>query len=124
MADIDIRLVARLRITPGNLDAFKAGVREAADVTHRQDSVLSYEWYLNDAGTICDVLERYADSDAFVTHIRGRVGTEILPKLREIWELEFLYVYGDLSAEAEAEFRDIANDERFALFRPMVGYTR
>ena len=124
MAGNDIRLIARLRIAPNHLEAFKAGVREAADVTHQQDSVLSYEWYLNDDGTICDVLERYADSDAFVTHIRGRVGTEILPKLREVWELEFLYVYGDLSPEAETEFRAIANDERFAVLRPMAGYTR
>ncbi len=62
--------------------------------------------------------------DAFVTHIRGRVGTEILPKLRQTWELEFLYVYGNLSAEAEAEFRGFASDDRFAVFRPLTGYTR
>lgn len=124
MANNDIRLLARLRIDPDKLDAFKAGVREAAEVTQRQDTVLSYEWYLNDDGTVCDVLERYADSDAFVTHIRGRVGTEILPKLRATWELEFLYVYGNLSAEAEAEFRDFASDDRFAVFRPLTGYTR
>ena len=124
MAGNDIRLLARLRIVPENLDAFKAGVQEAATVTKRQDSVLSYEWYLNDDGTVCDVLERYVDSDAFVTHIRGRVGTEILPKLREVWEMEFLYVYGNLSAEAEAEFRQFASDDRFRVFQPLTGYTR
>ena len=123
MAQNDLRLLAVLRVKPGRLDDFKAGIREVVGVTDQQNSALSYEWYLNADETECHALERYADNDAFVAHIQSVVGTEILPRLRDTWELTQLDVYGDLSDQAEAEFRAMAGD-RLRVFRPLSGYTR
>ena len=123
MAGTDIRLVAELRIKPGKLDAFKAGVREVVDITDRQNSALSYEWYLNAEETVCHAVERYADNESFVAHMQGVVGMEILPRLRETWDLTRFDVYGDLTPQAESEFRAMAGD-MLGVFRPLAGYTR
>jgi quinol monooxygenase YgiN len=123
MAGTDIRLVAHLRVKPGQIDPLTAGVREVVDVTDRQNSALSYEWYLNDDATECHAVEHYANSDAFLAHMQTSIGIEILPRLRDTWDLTLLDVYGDLSPQAEAEFRAFAG-AILRVFRPLAGYTR
>lgn len=91
--------VIELAVKDGALDTFKELMEEMVAGTSEEPGTLGYEWYISaDAGTI-HIFEKYADSEAMVTHVSGFL---------EKWAGRFLecvdptrfVVYGDPSVAA------------------------
>ncbi len=61
----ELRLVVRIKIHSGQLDAFKAGKKCLLIVREKDKGTLQYDWYFNEDNTECVVLERYKDSDVY-----------------------------------------------------------
>jgi quinol monooxygenase YgiN len=62
--------VIELAIKPGQLDAFKALVKDMVAATQANEpGALNYEWFISEDGTRCHIYERYADSAAVMTHL-------------------------------------------------------
>ena len=64
----------QLSIKEGKLEEFKAFVNTMIEVTDvNEPHTLGYEWYINEDGNECHLLETFMDSKAFMTHL-GNVG--------------------------------------------------
>ena len=64
----------QLSIKEGQVEAFKAFVNTMIEVTDANEpNTLVYEWFINEDGSECHLLETFRDSDAFMTHL-GNVG--------------------------------------------------
>ena len=66
----------------GELEAFKKTVDSMIEVTARNEpDTLGYNWFINEEGTECHLLETFKDSEAFITHLNN-VG----PMFEELFE--------------------------------------
>ncbi len=66
------RAVAKFRIHQGKTDEFRQIVAECVEVVRSRDPGTSaYEWFINEAGTECIVLETYDDAEALLAHTRN-----------------------------------------------------
>ena len=69
-----LKVTAKFKIKPGNLEAFKAVIPEIiAEVMESDPGTVVYEWYLNEELMECVVWEVYKDSDSLLAHT-GNVG--------------------------------------------------
>jgi quinol monooxygenase YgiN len=58
-----------LQIKPGQLGNFQTLTAEMVEATRRERGVLSYQRFVNEAGTTIHIYERYADSAAALAHL-------------------------------------------------------
>ena len=66
----DIQVNARLKITPGKMDAFKKVAHSCVERVKQKDKgTIQYDWFYNEAKSECVVRERYVDSDAVLDHM-------------------------------------------------------
>jgi quinol monooxygenase YgiN len=65
----DLEVIARLKIRPDQLDAFKAHIEEVLRVTRERDThTLRCDWFINEHGTECEVHERFPDEHGLIEH--------------------------------------------------------
>ena len=89
-----------LSIKEGKLDDFKAVVNTMIEMTDvNEPNTLVYEYYINEDGTECHLLETFKDSDAFMVHL-GNVG-HIFDMLFESATMTRAKIYGSPSAELQ-----------------------
>ena len=70
----EIQVTARLTIHEGKLDDFKAVAAACLQSVREKDTgTLQYDWFFNEDQTVCEVRERYRDSEAVLEHI-GNLG--------------------------------------------------
>lgn len=92
-----IKLTAKFKIKPGNLEQFKELIpKMIAEVMENDPGTLVYEWYLNEELMECVVWEVYENSEAVLIHT-GNVGG-YLDQLSELSEPS-IEIYGDPSKE-------------------------
>lgn len=64
------RLILHQRINEGELETFKKRAQEITmGVKANEPETLCYEWYVSDDGADCYLVETYADSEAFLSHL-------------------------------------------------------
>jgi len=63
--------VVELAVKPGQLDAFKELMEEMVAGTSTEPETLNYEWYISDDEGTVHIFEKYASSEAMVTHMNG-----------------------------------------------------
>ena len=108
-----------LSIKEGKLDDFKAIVNTMTEMTDvNEPNTLVYEWYINEDGSECHLLETFKDSDAFMVHL-GNV-SHMLGTLFELATMTRAKIYGSPSAELQ-EALDPLGVQYFAHFN---GVTR
>lgn len=63
--------VIELAVKPGQLDAFKQLMEEMVAGTREEPETLNYEWYISGDESTVHIFEKYADSEAMITHVKG-----------------------------------------------------
>jgi quinol monooxygenase YgiN len=64
-----LEIIARMKIRAGLLAGFKRQAAELVRLTAEKDTrTLRYDWFVDRAGTECEVHEAYLDSDGLVEH--------------------------------------------------------
>lgn len=100
--DKQVSWLVEVEVKPGQLETFKQLMGDMVESTSPEPGTLSYEWFVSGDGTHVHIYERYADSDALLTHFRG-----FLEKFAERFsasvDLKRFTVYGEPSDEACAE---------------------
>lgn len=66
-----VTFFAEAAVKDGQLDTFEALMHEMVEGTSAEPQTLAYEWYISADGGSVHVLEKYADSDAFLSHVDG-----------------------------------------------------
>jgi quinol monooxygenase YgiN len=80
----------------GELETFKKTVNSMIEVTARNEpDTLGYNWFINEEGTECHLLETFKDSEAFITHLHN-VGP-MFPKLLESCTVTRAKIFGEPS---------------------------
>lgn len=92
-----IDLIARFQIPQGRLEDLEPlAARCLAAVQEKDPGTLRYDWYLDETGTECVVVETYEDSDALLAHFQ--TVEEPLGEALEFTTVE-LELYGEPSPE-------------------------
>jgi quinol monooxygenase YgiN len=91
--------VIELAIKDGALGTFKELMEEMVSGTSEEAQTLGYEWYISDDQRTVHLYEKYADSDAMVTHISGFMEKWATRFLESVDVTRFV-VYGDPSPAA------------------------
>ena len=90
----------QLLIGEGKLEYFKSIVNTMVEITELSEpNTLVYEYYINEDGTECHLLETFKDSDAFIVHL-GNVG-HLFDTLFESATMTRAKIYGSPSAELQ-----------------------
>lgn len=91
----------RMSVRKGHLEDARALMVEMVRSTEEEPGTLGYEWFLSDDGQACHINERYADSDAVLSHLET-FGAVFADRFLECFEPTSLSVYGAPSGEARA----------------------
>jgi quinol monooxygenase YgiN len=81
------------RIAKSRLPEFKRLAAEALQIARSEPRVLQYEWFFDDAETVCVVRETYEDSAALLEHM-ANVG-DVFARLIEVGGGCELEIFGD-----------------------------
>src|SRR5262245_11818685 len=112
--------VLELAIKPGELDAFKALLEEMVDGTSSAEpNTLAYRWFISDDGGTVHSHERYADSEALVSHVNGFVA-KWAERLLAAVDVTRFTVYGNPSAAA----KELLDGFGAAYLGPLGGFSR
>lgn len=63
--------VLEVAVKPGQLDEFKALLAEMVESREAESGAMIYEWSIGDDDRTVHAYERYADSEAVLTHLTG-----------------------------------------------------
>ena len=65
----NLEVIARVKIRPGQLEAFKSQAAEILRLTREQDThTLRCDWYLNEDGTACEIHELFPSEQGLIEH--------------------------------------------------------
>jgi quinol monooxygenase YgiN len=115
-----VYFIVDLTIAEGRIDEFQAIAEEMVAGTQTEPGALGYEFYLDADRRQCRLIEIYSDSDAALSHCKGRVVQQLVPKLLTVSSLTGFSVYGDLSAETA----EILTQGGAQLFKTWRGFNR
>lgn len=111
--------VLEFTIPAGQADAFTAKAHGFITPTEANEpGTLRYSWFLNAEGTKCILVEKFASSEALLTHL-GNVGPT-LPELLAIAPITRFEVLGDPSDDVRAALGDLGA----VFFAPLGGFDR
>jgi len=91
--------VLELNVQPEHKEAFPALVEEMVTATQANEpGTLDYHWSTGEGGTVCQIYERYADSDAVLAHL-ANFGEHFAARFMEILAPTRFVVYGEPNQE-------------------------
>lgn len=99
-----LEVVARMKVRPGRLEAFKSHVADMVRLTREQDTkTLRYDWFLDEKTLQCEVHEAYIDEQGLMEHNRNIMrARERL--FEEAADDHRMAVYGEISPELASLF--------------------
>ena len=116
----NIITMAEFSIKPGELDNFKALVKEMVEATRANEpSMMTYEYFISEDSMSCQIIERYVDSTAVMTHL-GDFGPKFGDRFFALAEPKGAKVCGNLSDEV----REVMSSFGAMIFLPAGGFTR
>ena len=115
----ELSWVVELAVKPGELENFRALMREMVGSTRGESGTLSYEWFVSEDGTTVDIYERYVDSAAAVTHLRT-FGDKFAGRFSVLVDLTRFTVFGTPSDEAKG----VLDGFGATYLGPFGGFTR
>ena len=112
--------VLELDIKDGELDNFKALMNDMIEATRADEpGALNYEWFISEDNETCHLFERYADSEAVLTHL-GNFRANFARRFMGCVQPKRLMVYGNVSDEARKALEGMGS----AHMAPIGGFTR
>jgi quinol monooxygenase YgiN len=102
--DQNIFFIVEAKIKPGQFNNFiKVANHMSEVVKSNEPGALDYEWTITPDSSTCFILERYASSDASLTHIKI-FREQFAEKFSEVLELTGMTVYGNPNKELREAF--------------------
>ncbi|HEV3272212.1 MAG TPA: antibiotic biosynthesis monooxygenase [Candidatus Methylacidiphilales bacterium] len=114
----EISWLLEVDILPGQLENFRAVARDLIASTQSEPGTLAYEWNLSEDQTVCHIYERYKNSDAVLTHVRG-FGA-FAERFMQACRPTRFHIYGTPNDDAKATLADFSP----LYFSPLGGFHR
>lgn len=116
-----VQWVLKLAVNEGKLDEFKALAAEMSEVTKAgEPGALAYEWFLSDDGATCHLYERYADSDATLTHLSNVKGGGYIDRLFALAKPTGITAYGAPDERVRKALAELGTTP----MAPLAGFAR
>ncbi len=94
-----LEVSAYMTIRKGLLEGFKKQAAECIRQTKEKDTkTLRYDWFINAAGTECEIREAYESSQGLIEH-RMHIGDALSKLFNEFADAHAVSVYGDASPQ-------------------------
>ncbi|HEV2547848.1 MAG TPA: antibiotic biosynthesis monooxygenase [Stellaceae bacterium] len=116
----EVYWVVTFSIPQGQMDKFKAVVAPLVADTKKELGALEYEYTASDDERTVEIVERYSNSAAVVSHVTQTFGPKYSKPFLEIAKLERFVVYGTPSAEA----KEVLKGFNPVYMAPFDGFTR
>ena len=88
--------VVQSNIVPGKQEELKSLLEEMIEFCRQTEpGLLAYDWYINEAGTTCTVIEQYQDSNALLYH--GQNYQRFTEALNQCRTIQSLVINGNVS---------------------------
>ncbi|WP_300056389.1 antibiotic biosynthesis monooxygenase [uncultured Roseobacter sp.] len=111
-----IEWVLEMTIQDGRSDAVQPLIDEMVAATQANEpGALTYEYYLSEDGARCTVVERYADNDALMLHLKN-FGEHFAERFLAVFAPTRFTVYGPADATSRAALADFG-----ATFESRIG---
>jgi quinol monooxygenase YgiN len=117
--DEHVSWVIELVVKDAQLDTFKTLMEEMVAGTSTEPGTLGYEWYISGDGDVVHIFEKYADSDAMITHVSGFM-QKWAGRFLESVDVTRFVVYGDPSPAA----RELLDGFGATYLGPWGGFSR
>jgi quinol monooxygenase YgiN len=116
----NVILMAEFSIKSGELDNLKALVKEMVEATHATEpDTMIFEIFISADGKSCQIMERYVDSAAAMTHL-GNFGKMFGDRLWAFLEPKGFKVCGNPSDE----LREAVSGVGAMILTPIGGFAR
>jgi quinol monooxygenase YgiN len=116
----EVYWVVTFSIPHGQMDKFKQVVAPLVADTKKEPGALEYEYTASDDQGTVDIIERYRNSEAVVSHVTQTFGPKYSKPFLEIAKLERFVVYGTPNAEA----KKVLEGFKPVYLTPFDGFTR
>jgi quinol monooxygenase YgiN len=111
--------VLELNVKPGQLESFRSLMNEMVEATKGETGTEMYEWFVSEDGTKIHIYERYADSDATLTHLNN-FGQHFAKRFMSMVEPTRFVVYGAPNEQAKSALDGL----RATYYDPFGGFAR
>jgi quinol monooxygenase YgiN len=116
----NISWLLALNVKEGQNENFKKLMGEMVDfVNQNEPDTSNYEWYLSDNETTCHIYERYNDSAAVMTHLKG-FGENFAERFMSCLDATGFTVYGNPGADVKEALAAFAP----VYMSPALGFAR
>jgi|SRR5581483_6767454 len=106
--DEHLHWIVEFSVNRGKKEEFQKLAREMSDIVRRSEpGARRYEWFFNDKGNRCIVVEYYNSSIAGIAHAKGRAVSKLFPQLLKIAKISRFDVCGNPSKELLKELADV-----------------
>ena len=95
-----VRLVVAVTVNDGKLAAFEGIAKDMVKGTEKEPATLAYDWHVSADRKHWRLFETYANAEALVTHLKGPVVQQLVPKIIEVSKVDRLEVLGNPGPEA------------------------
>ena len=94
----ELRFVIEIEIA--DTVRFREYVLQCVEISRQEPGTLVYDWYIDENGTKGRLYEAYESMGALRAHTKGRVFSEVGPKLMEVCKFTHVDAFGDLGPQA------------------------
>jgi quinol monooxygenase YgiN len=95
MVEKVVRLTVSFKVSPEQMNAFKAIAASMTEGTRPEPGTLGYEWFVSGDGHRFRLVETYVDAAAVEAHFMGSVVQQLVPKLAAVCTVDGFEFYGD-----------------------------
>jgi quinol monooxygenase YgiN len=119
--DEQLQWIVEFSINRGKKEEFQKLAKDMSNIVRRSEpGTGKYEWFLNDKGNKCIVIESYNSSTAGIAHAKGEAVTKVLPQILKVAKISRFEVCGNPSKELLKELADVNP----GVYRFIGGFTR
>ena len=116
-----LQWIVEFSINRGKKEEFQKLAIDMGNIVRRSEpGTRKYEWFLNDKGNKCIVIESYSSSVTGIAHAKGEAVTKILPQILKIAKISRFEVCGNPSKELLEELADVNP----SVYRFVGGFSR
>jgi quinol monooxygenase YgiN len=116
-----LQWIVEFSINRGKKEEFQKLAEDMSNIVRRSEpGTRKYEWFLNDKGNKCIVIESYNSSTAGIAHAKGEAITKVLSQILKIAKISRFEVCGNPSKELLEELADVNP----SVYRFVDGFSR
>ncbi len=96
--------IVKAKITTDDFGKFKSQAEKMVEAAKIESGTLVYDFFINEETREVLIIEKYADDQSFMEHMKEFTQPEFIPKLLEMQEIVSIEMAGNVTKEMEDLF--------------------